>query len=145
MTSSTGSGKSELYLVYPKYQFTADGLYQGPWGLDFGANLLIRQGYAEPYFAEVNTNDPVTTTKDVLVANSVDQFRLPAVKLFNIRVEKTIPIGRANLMLSIDAFNLFNSATVLGREYDLNSGSTSGTIQEIMNPRIARLGVRISF
>ena len=33
-----------------EYQFVANGSYEGPWGLNFGANLVTRQGYAEPFF-----------------------------------------------------------------------------------------------
>src|SRR6185312_6527065 len=106
VTSSTGSGKSSLYLVYPRFQFTADGLYQGPWGLNFGANFIARQGYAEPYEFRTTTNDPINARKDVLVTQSVDQFRLPTVTLLNARIEKSIKLGRANLLVSLDAFNL---------------------------------------
>jgi hypothetical protein len=145
VTSSTGSGKSSLYLVYPRYQFTADGLYQGPWGLNFGANYILRQGYAAPYEFRTTTNDPINSRKDVLVTKSIDEFRLPAVSLLNVRVEKSITLGRANLSLSLDAFNLFNEATVLGRQFRLDTGSAANSVLEIMNPRIARLGVRIQF
>ena len=50
--------------------------------------------------------------------------------------------------LDFDIFNLFNSATVLGRQYDQSEvGGTTGYTQvlEIMQPRIARIGLRISF
>ncbi|MDE3154568.1 MAG: TonB-dependent receptor [Acidobacteriota bacterium] len=146
VTSSTGSGKSGIYLVAPKWQFTADGLYEGPWGLNFGGNLVARQGYAEPYYAgNVTTSDPLNPSKNVLLASSVDQYRLPGVILLSARVEKGIKLGTATLDLDFDVFNLFNNATVLGRQYDLNSGSSANNILEIMNPRIARLGVRFTF
>jgi hypothetical protein len=67
------------------------------------------------------------------------------VTLLNARVEKSIKMGRANLLLSLDAFNLFNDATILGRQYRLDTGSAANSVLEIMNPRIARLGVRIEF
>ena len=40
----------------------------------------------------------------------------------------------------MDIFNLFNSATVLGRDYDLAS-SGFNQVREIVNPRIIRFGV----
>ncbi len=48
---TAGSGKSQIYLTLPKYQFTANGYYQGPWGVNFGANFVLRQGYSEMFFA----------------------------------------------------------------------------------------------
>jgi len=147
-TASSGSGKSGIYLVPPRYQFTADGLYEAPYGIAFGANLVERQGFAEPFYQEIDTNDPVNTTKDVLVVNKVDQFRLPSVALLNARVEwnatRAFKLNRPNLYIDFDVFNLFNNATVLGREYDFNSGDANA-IREIMNPRIARIGVRFDF
>ena len=46
-----------------------------------------------------------------------------------------------------DVFNVFNNATVLGRQYDLRATGATGfnKVLEIMNPRILRLGVRINF
>src|SRR5262249_34257223 len=60
ITRTSGSGKSNIYLVLPQYQFIANGLYQAGWGINLGANWLLRQGYAEPYFrSNVNTGDPL--------------------------------------------------------------------------------------
>ena len=76
---AAGSGKSNVYLVAPKYQIVANGSYEGPWGLNFGANLVTRQGYAEPFFqSNVTTGDPLGR-KTVLLVSQVDAFRLPAV------------------------------------------------------------------
>jgi hypothetical protein len=44
----------------------------------------------------------------------------------------------------LDVFNLFNSATVLGRQYSKQSAKYT-QIAEIMQPLIARLGLRITF
>ncbi|HEV8348528.1 MAG TPA: carboxypeptidase regulatory-like domain-containing protein [Vicinamibacterales bacterium] len=149
MVRSTGSGKSGLYLVNPKYQFIANGLVQGPWGINFGANWLLRQGFAQPFFAgSTETNDPVNGTKDVMVVKSVDTFRLDAVSSLDARVEKAFKFNRTSIMLDLDIFNIGNSATVLGRQYDINAapGATGpNQILEIMNPRIMRLGVRLTF
>ena len=51
------------------------------------------------------------------------------------------------LALSLDLFNVFNSATVLGRQYDVTTTGTTGFNQplEIMNPRLLRFGVRFQF
>jgi len=145
VTRSTGSGKSDIYLLPPKYQLTANGLYQGPWGIDLGANLVFRQGYGEPFFrSRVNARDPVIANKNLLIAKGADQFRLDAVTSFDARVEKMFKFGTTSFAVDFDIFNLFNNATVLGKLYDARSTSYD-TIQEIMNPRIARLGVRFFF
>ena len=143
---TAGSGKSEIYLTLPTYQFVANGYYQGPWGLNFGGNFLVRQGYSEMFFSnDVGTNDPVYSTKDVLVIpDRIGKFRLPAVKSLDARIEKMFQFQRTQVALDFDIFNLLNSGTVLGRIYDV-SASNFNDVAEIMNPRIARFGVRVQF
>jgi Carboxypeptidase regulatory-like domain/TonB-dependent Receptor Plug Domain len=148
VTQTGGSGKSNIYLVLPEYQFIANGLYQGPWGLNLGANWLYRQGYAMPYFrSNVATTDVLSNNKSVLAVSDVTDFRLPAVSSLDARVEKAIKIQRANIMLDLDVFNIFNNSTVLGRQYDIRRTGATGfnKVLEIMNPRILRLGARINF
>ena len=145
---STGSSKSEIYLVAPKYQFVANGFYEGPWGVNFGANLLVRQGFGKPYYAdEVGTNDPVDSAKDVLVVDDVGDFRLPTLTTFDFRAEKAFTFGQRRLAFDVDVFNVFNTATVLGRQYDVQATGDTGfdNVLEIMNPRIIRFGLRFSF
>jgi hypothetical protein len=145
--SSAGSGKSGIYMVAPKYQIIANGLYEGIWGLNFGASLVTREGYAEPFFrSNVATGDPLGR-KTVLLVPNVDDFRLPAVTSLDARFEKRFRFGSAQVALDFDVFNVFNAGTVLGRQYDARlTGPTGfGQVLEIMNPRIARLGVRFVF
>jgi hypothetical protein len=144
---AAGSGKSNVYLVAPKYQIVANGAYEAPWGLNFGANLVTRQGYAEPFFrSNVTTGDPLGR-KTVLLVNNVDDFRLPAVTSLDGRVEKRFTFGSTHIVLDFDVFNVLNAGTVLGKQYDARlTGATGfGNTLEIMNPRIARLGLRFTF
>jgi Carboxypeptidase regulatory-like domain/TonB-dependent Receptor Plug Domain len=143
---TTGSGKSQIYLTLPSYQFTANGFYQGPWGVNFGGSFLVREGYTQMFYArQVSTSDPVYSTKDILVAaGSIGKYRLPAVKSLDARVEKLFTLRRAQVAFDVDVFNLLNSGTVLGRVYDVDS-SKFNQVAEIMNPRIARFGLRVQF
>jgi hypothetical protein len=146
--ATSGSGKSQVYLIVPKYQLIANGFWQGPWDIGIGANLLTRQGYGQPYHVnDVVTSDPVRTFKDVLVINDLDDNRLPTVTSFDLRFEKEIPLQRTRLVFDVDLFNVFNASTVLGRQYDVEATGTRGfdSVLEIMNPRIVRLGLRVKF
>jgi hypothetical protein len=145
---TSGSGKSQVYLIVPKYQFIANGFWQGPWDVGVGANLVTRQGYGKPYHVnDVVTSDPVRTFKDVLVVDDLDANRLPTVTSFDLRLEKELRLQRANLVFDVDIFNLFNAATVLGRQYNVEATGDRGfdKVLEIMNPRIVRLGLRVKF
>ena len=98
---TAGSGKSQIYLTLPTYQFIANGYYQGPWGVNFGGNFVLRQGYSQMFFSnDVGTNDPVYSTKDVVVIpDQVGKYRLPAVKSLDVRIEKQFTLGHSTLDL----------------------------------------------
>ncbi|NQW04640.1 MAG: TonB-dependent receptor [Acidobacteria bacterium] len=145
MRSTGGSGKSGIYMVLPKYQFILTGMYQAPYGINFGMNMLTRQGYAMPYNqSRVATGDALGNNKTLLLVKDVTDQRLPTVTSLDLRVGKEFNLGRTKATFDFDLFNALNSATVLGREYDLRP-SRADTVREIMNPRILRLGVRFSF
>ena len=142
---STGSGKSGIYQVLPKYQFILTGLYQAPWGINLAANMVSRQGFATPYLrSQVATADPITRLKSVLLVDDVDDNRLPTMTNLDLRVGKEFSVRQFRLNLDLDVFNALNSATVLGRQYDLRV-TTANNVLEIMNPRVLRLGLRFNF
>jgi hypothetical protein len=142
---SAGRGKSQIYLIPPQYQIFANGMYQFRWGINAGANLLFRQGYAEPFFrSRVNTQDALVPSKNVLIASSADASRLPSVTSLDVRAEKAFKFNRTTLSATFDVFNVLNEGTTLGLQYDARS-AVYPQIQEIMQPRIARIGVRFTF
>jgi hypothetical protein len=146
VTPSFGSGKSEVYLISPRYQITASGLYQFPKGINGAVNVVARDGYGQPYFATVESSDPSAPEKRLLLADPEDT-RLPGVISFDIRVGKAFQFRNSELALDFDVFNVLNKSTVLGRQYDVTATGSTGFNQplEIMNPRLLRLGVRYRF
>ena len=62
----------------------------------------------------------------------------------DVRVGKEFAVRRARFNVDVDVFNVLNSATVLGREYDYRLTSFD-SVREIMNPRVLRLGLRMGF
>jgi len=145
MAASGGSGKSQIYMVLPQYQFVLNGVYQAPWGVNLGLNMVNRQGFAMPYSrSNVATGDPLGNNKNLLLVDDVTKFRLPAVTSLDLRLGKTFNIRSTTANIDLDVFNVLNSATVLGRQYDLRL-TTADNVREIMNPRILRVGFRFAF
>ena len=146
VTATSGSGKSEIYLLLPRYQLTAGGVYQLPHRVNVGANLVARQGFGQPFFSTVESSDPALPEKRVLLADPDDR-RLPGVVSLDLRLEKGFAFRGAQLALTLDMFNVSNAATTLGRQYDVTATGATGFNQplEIMNPRLLRLGVRFQF
>ena len=146
LTATSGSGKSEVYLILPRYQINASGLYQFAYGINVAASLTARDGYGMPFFETVDSADPLQPEKRVLLVDPRDS-RLPGVATLDLRGEKTFAFGNRQLALSLDLFNALNSSTVLGRQYDVTATGNTGFNQplEIMNPRLLRFGVRFRF
>ena len=146
VTQTSGSGKSEIYLLLPRYQFSASGLYQLPPRHQCGGQPRGAAGLRQPFFHTTESSDPHSPEKRVLLVDPNDQ-RLPAVVSFDARGEKAFTIQRSSSRSSLDVFNVMNSSTVLGRQYDVTATGTTGFNQplEIMNPRLLRFGVRFSF
>jgi hypothetical protein len=144
---TSGIGKASFFLIAPRYQFVANGYWQGPWGVNAAGSLLARQGFGTPFFQQVRTSDALNPLKNVLVVEDVDRHRLPALTTFDLRVEKAIPIDRVNLLIDLDVFNVANVATVLRRQYNVGATGATGfnNVLEIVSPRIVRLGLRVRF
>jgi len=147
VSDSSGVGKSDIYLVQPKYQLIANGAYEAPYGFTVAANMVTRQGYGMPFYALTDTSDPAVTQKEVLVVNDVGDFRLPAVTSFDFRIGKAFTFDRTRLNVDLDVFNLTNQGTELRRQYDVTLTGATGANQvlEVMNPRILRVGLRVNF
>src|SRR4029077_6639780 len=75
----TASGESNVYIIPVRAQFSAAGMYQGPWGINFAGTFFFRQGYAQPFFRNTNTGDVVQQSKSVLLISNIDDGRLPSV------------------------------------------------------------------
>jgi hypothetical protein len=146
LTPTSGSGKSEIYMLTPRYQFNASALYQLPWGINVAGNLVAREGFGQPFYETVESSDASAPEKRVLLVDP-DASRLPGAMSLDLRAGKTFAIRDKELALDLDLFNVLNNSTVLGRQYDTTATGSTGFNQplEIMNPRLVRLGVRFRF
>jgi hypothetical protein len=166
VSAAGGSGKSGIYMVQPKYQFSANGAYQLKWDIDLAASFLMRQGYPMPWYQAtrlsrtdalggVGATDPFIGSggsKNLLFEKDFGQYRLPATTTLDFRVGKTLKFKTMSVNIDLDLFNLFNSATELGRQYNAGTapaGTTANNaypnVLEILQPRIARIGFRFHF
>ena len=74
VTQTNGSGKSEIYLLLPKYQFTASGVYQLPYRINVAGSVVAREGFGQPFFSTVESADPVLPEKRVLLGSSLSAY-----------------------------------------------------------------------
>jgi len=152
--AGAGSGPKEYVFINSKWSGSLNGMYQvapdRPWGFNAAGNLTARQGYALPYYVQVNLpgNYAGGPTEDVLVGRP-DANRLPDLYTFDARLEKELTFQSFGLTLSVDCFNLFNSSTITQRVTALGipASATNGPnyVYEILAPRVYRFGARLSF
>jgi hypothetical protein len=149
---SGGSGKASFYTSV-KWQFYANGLVQLPWDFDLSAGVFGKQG--GPYPISLRLASGRDGTLAALATPEIDTNRYPNVWDVDTRLAKSINFGRAHLVASAEVFNVFNNDVVLGRFRFANSASFintaqgaesgKGRIEEILAPRVARLGLTLTF
>jgi hypothetical protein len=150
---SGGSGKASFYSSV-KWQLYANAMVQLGWNTDLSAALFGKQG--GPYPISVRQSAGRDGTQPALAVSAVDASRYDNVWDVDLRLAKTFKLGNdAGFTLSVEAFNVLNSGVVLSRyRYADGSAFTAvsggaepglGRIEEIISPRILRLGARLSF
>jgi hypothetical protein len=138
-----GLGRADLFV---NARWTAGGSVRArlPLGLDGVVQVHAREGFPIPYYQAANTGDPTGGSKNVLVSEHLDSYRLPALVLLELRLARGFRVGPGLLTGAVDVFNALNQSTALqvGRDVELTS---LGRPREILRPRIARLGVEFRF
>ena len=148
--SGTGSGSKGNIFLHANWSYSINGLYQvapdRPWGFNVAAALTGRQGYPVIYHERVGrttiSDSPVGAT--VLVGNTdIVEFRNDDIRVLDLRLEKEFSFRDLGVTVGADLFNATNEATVLQRNGRL-AAATANHVQEILSPRILRLGVKLS-
>jgi Carboxypeptidase regulatory-like domain/TonB-dependent Receptor Plug Domain len=140
--SSAGSGIGNQY-VNAKWLFKISGLYNLPYEVNVAANYNSRQGYPEE-FALNNTVRPNGEGTILLLQNPVGETRLPNFQNFDFHVDRPIRFGTMRLIPALDIFNVFNNNVLLAVRTTQNA-TNANQIQGILAPRVARVGVRVTW
>jgi hypothetical protein len=157
-----GSGKIDQY-VYTPWMFKAAGLYQLPYDVNISATMIARPGYIQDeafYIVDYRLPNPLSNDNYIEMVPFGSEH-LPTIFLMNLRLEKMFKLGdTGRIYLMADAFNLLNSGTVNRREqkvhgtYYIYPDASQNTfvpndyynqLNEILNPRVVRFGMRFQF
>ena len=137
---SGGSGKASFYSSF-KWQIYADALVSLPAGFSASTAIFGRQGGVYP--TNITASIGADGSQRVLVG-SLDNARYDNLWNLDLRVARESKIGRVTLTPSIELFNALNNDVVLSRARNAGSG-TYGRVEEVISPRIFRIGARVSF
>jgi hypothetical protein len=149
--SGTVSGPKGNVFINSHWSYSVNGMYQiapdRPWGFNVAANLTGRQGYPLRYVRRITRStisDAAGSGIDIPINSDVSAFRYPDINVVDFRVEKELTFNQVGLTLGVDVFNALNESYVLQRQGVLGRGN-SDFVQEILSPRIYRVGARFSF
>ena len=154
--AATGFSSKSSVWINANWQFNVNALYQGPWGINLGANFFGRQGYPNAYYVRTRATDAADVSHRYLTQiDQVDTFRYDNVYEFDLRLAKTFQFGQVAVTPAAELFNVANAGTVLQRgqrvgDYRASTGrfsqnDTFNQIFEIQSPRIVRLGINVNF
>jgi len=127
--------------------FRANGLVHLPWfGLLVSANLQCFSG--RPWAPATQVTLPQGSEKILLAPRGAE--RLPSQQLLDLRVSKTIKLGKAGTAdVMFDVLNLLNDSAIEGIQTDIKETTAAltanfGAGATFMDPRRAMIGVRLN-
>jgi hypothetical protein len=137
---SGSSGKASFYSSF-KWQVYADALVTLPWSFNFSTAIFARQGGIYP----INiTNSLGADGSQRVLASGIDAQRYDDLVNLDFRLARNSKVGKVTITPSIELFNALNNDLVLSRARNANS-ATLGRVEEVISPRILRIGARLSF
>ncbi len=150
---SAGSGAFGNVFLSSRFNANLAALYVAPWDINIGASLLYRQGYPNVLRASVAGIRGGTAT---VALEDVGERRFDNVYQLDLRLAKDFRVADlATFTISADIFNATNERTVLQRNGDVFSYSTSlvadpstpaaQRITEMQAPRVYRFGGKFTF
>ncbi len=139
---TAGSGIGNVF-VNAKWLYKLSGMYQLPYDVNVSAFYNARQGYPFERTITSPTRLNGAGTANLLLDN-VGESRLPTFQNLDFHVERPVRTGRVRFIPALDIFNVFNSPTEQAIRGAQNS-SNANFIQAIVAPRVARIGVRVSW
>jgi hypothetical protein len=148
-------------LMYARWMAKLSGLYQLPLGFDFSATILARDGWKIPHYITLAYANPASWPglyrSNVVYIQTPTKDSLSVLSNVSLRLEKKFNLGGGGrLYVMADIFNVLNQATV-NRAYDAYYGTyyvdtetfvanpSNRAYNEILNPRVMRLGLRFEF
>ncbi len=138
-----GLGRGDLFV---NSRWMAGAALRGrlPWALEAAVLVTARDGFPIPYLQVASTGDATGGAKDVLISPTLDEYRLAALWLVDLRLSRGFRLGPGTLTGMVDVFNLTNQATTLQVARDIELPNFDRP-REIVRPRIVRLGLGYRF
>ena len=126
---------------FTNWNAKVSGTVDAGWGMRLTPVLKMQSG--APYGRVISANLNYNTAQLILV-EPIGTRRQDTVTVFDIRAEKQLRFGdRARVGLFLDLYNLMNANTNININW--RSGAAFEKATTVLNPRIAKFGVKFNF
>jgi hypothetical protein len=158
-TYGGGASGKTASAMYSKWMAKVSGMYQLPFDINVSGTLQAREGWKVPHYFWIQDDSlsGVYSTGTWVYTQNIQEDSLPTFYSLSLRIEKMVKIGDfGRLYFMADIFNALNKLTV-NRAYDAYLGDyyvdqnlfvpnpTNRLLNEVLNPRVTRFGVRFQF
>ncbi len=145
--AGTSSGAfGDVFIGTASWQYNVNAIYQLPRNFTVSANLNGRQGYVLPLYHRVDEVDANGSLwRQNLQVLNVDSVRLDDITVLDLKLGYLIQMsGDTTVDLSLEVFNALDDDTIMQLERRMNA-TNGGRIDEVLSPRLFRLGARVTF
>ncbi len=141
------SGKAGVY-PFAEWQLKISGVYQLPFDISAGAFARYQQGYPFVLFGTIfdpSLAGSLATVNHLVLVEPFGSRRFDNVFTLDLQLGKSFELGQyGKINLAADIFNVTNTNTVIRRTRNVNSVNLN-RIDEVISPRVLRLGLRYNF
>jgi hypothetical protein len=142
--ATTGSGLANVSVyVNAKWLFKLTGVVNLKYYINVSGFYNARQGYPEEFAIQTPSRANGAGIATVLL-NGVGEARLPDYQNLDFHVDRPVKVGPARFIPQLDVFNVFNGATILAVRA-IQNASNANQIQQILAPRVMRVGFRVTW
>jgi hypothetical protein len=133
-----------LFGLDTPYAYRATGIYELPYAITLSGTAQRNAGFPELTTVLVGPNSvALTQVMQTLVVEPRGTTRLPPLSTFDLSLTRTWRYGKVAISPRLDAYNVFNAATILGRNTQL--GPAYGVVNSIEPGRLIKLGMNLVF
>ncbi|HEX8030739.1 MAG TPA: carboxypeptidase regulatory-like domain-containing protein [Vicinamibacterales bacterium] len=137
------NGRDSSGLNGTRWLLKMSGMYGLPWQMSVSAFFNAREGQQfNPVFRSPNRTGSLGTVDALLAPQGSEHY--PTFRQFDLSWSKFVNFGGKRITFNVDTFNLFNAATVLGRQTRQDQ-SQANYVTSILAPRVVRFGAKFNF
>lgn len=137
------NGRDSSGLNGTRWLLKMSGMYGLPWQMSLSAFFNAREGQQfNRVFRSPNRTGSLGTVDALVQPQGSEHY--PTFRQLDVSWSKFVTFGGRRVTLNVDAFNLLNAATVLGRQVRQDQAQAN-FVTSILAPRVVRFGLKVNF